>query len=78
MDSDPTHVHLLEVVLRRADTEWATLYQRGKDRAMADKLARVLERSGPQAGADEVLAWTEILQHLHPGLEVKLAVLSSE
>ena len=66
-----TDEELLNVAIRGGEVAWQELQRRCRERAMAERLAKVLEQGATQA-IDEACAWASVLEDLHPGLKVNV------
>jgi hypothetical protein len=66
-----TDDELLHLALHGGEDGWQELHELCLTRTMAERLAKVLERSTHQE-IDVAAAWANVLQELHPGLKVML------
>lgn len=60
----------LNAALRGTAEQCETVLEECHDRERAETLARLLERFASRDNQD-ALAWAELLEEMHPGLEVK-------
>ncbi|MDO8540675.1 MAG: hypothetical protein Q7S40_09595 [Opitutaceae bacterium] len=71
-----TDAELLDLALRADEAGWQKLHQLCRERGMAERLAKVLERGATQE-VDEAHAWASVLKQMHPGLHVNLPPATS-